>query len=241
LVFAPNITVNPLDAEWLKKLAGPASFFRPGTPKRAVLHSRHIPRFRKALEASRGCCNSYAKQRLPPQLDVEWPLIDPRRAPMKGKAEVISVLQDMLREELTAINQYILHAEMQENWGYKKLSAFIKKQSIGEMKHAEALIERILFLEGMPNLSELDKLNIGKDVAGQLRNDLELERGAVGDYNKAIELCRKHSDNAPADFLTFILKDEEAHVDFLETQLDLIKKLGTETYLAQQMGDLESK
>jgi bacterioferritin len=106
------------------------------------------------------------------------------------------------------------------------------------MKHAEALIERILFLEGMPNLSELDRLNIGKDVPGQLRNDLELERGAVGDYNKAIETCRKHSDNATADFLTFILKDEESHVDFLETQLDLIKRLGVENYLAQQMGEL---
>jgi bacterioferritin len=160
---------------------------------------------------------------------------------MKGKPEVINVLQDMLREELTAINQYILHAEMQENWGYKKLSSFVKKQSIGEMKHAEALIERILFLEGMPNLSELDRLNIGKDVPGQLRNDLELERGAVGDYNKAIELCRKHSDNATADFLTFILKDEESHVDFLETQLDLIKRLGLENYLAQQMGELGEK
>lgn len=157
---------------------------------------------------------------------------------MKGKPEVIEVLQKMLAEELAAINQYILHAEMQENWGYKKLSAFIKKQSIGEMKHAEALIERILFLEGMPNLSEMEKLNIGKDVPGQLRNDLELEKGAVGAYNKAVELCRKNSDNSTADFLTFILKDEEQHVDFLETQLDLIKKLGLETYLAQQMGEL---
>ncbi len=157
---------------------------------------------------------------------------------MKGKPEVMKVLQDMLREELTAVNQYILHAEMQENWGYRKLSAFVKKQSIGEMKHAEALIERILFLEGMPNLSALGKLNIGNDVAAQLRNDLNLERGAVGDYNRAIEVCRKNSDNASADFLTFILKDEEGHVDFLETQLDLIKRLGLENYLAQQMGEL---
>jgi len=157
---------------------------------------------------------------------------------MKGKPEVIEMLQKMLAEELAAINQYILHAEMQENWGYKKLSAFIKKQSIGEMKHAEALIERILFLEGMPNLSEMEKLNIGKDVPGQLRNDLELEKGAAVAYNKAVEACRKHSDNATADFLTFILKDEEQHVDFLETQLDLIKRLGLENYLAQQMGEL---
>ncbi len=157
---------------------------------------------------------------------------------MKGKPDVIAVLQGMLREELTAINQYFLHAEIQENWGYKKLSAFMKKQAIGEMKHAESLIERILFLEGMPNLSELGKLNIGRDVPGQLRNDLELERGAVGAYNKAIETCRKASDNATADFLIVILKDEEQHVDFLETQLDLIKRLGVENYLAQQMGEL---
>lgn len=158
---------------------------------------------------------------------------------MKGKPEVIEQLKKMLAEELAAINQYILHAEMQENWGYKKLSAFVKKQSIGEMKHAEALIERILFLEGMPNLSEMEKLNIGKDVVSQLRNDMELEKGAVEAYNKAVEVCRKASDNATADFLTFILKDEEQHVDFLETQLDLIKKLGLENYLTQQMGALE--
>lgn len=156
---------------------------------------------------------------------------------MKGKPEVLAQLQDMLREELTAINQYILHAEMQENWGYHKLSGYIKKQAIGEMKHAESLIERILFLEGMPNLSELDRLNIGKDVPGQLRNDLDLERAAVASYNKSVEIARKASDNATADFLTIILKDEEEHVDFLETQLDVIKRVGIENYLAQQMGE----
>lgn len=156
---------------------------------------------------------------------------------MKGKPEVLEQLQEMLREELTAINQYILHAEMQENWGYHKLGGYIKKQAIGEMKHAELLIERILFLEGMPSLSELDKLNIGKDVPGQLRNDLDLERAAVATYNKAVEIARKASDNATADFLTFILKDEEGHVDFLETQLEVIKRIGIENYLAQQMGE----
>lgn len=160
---------------------------------------------------------------------------------MKGKQEVIDQLKKMLAEELAAINQYMLHSEMQENWGYKRLGTFIKKQSIGEMKHAEALIERILFLEGMPNLSEMEKLNIGKDVPSQLKNDLDLERGAVGAYNKAVEICRKANDNATADFLTFILKDEEQHVDFLETQLELIKKLGLENYLTQQMGELGEK
>jgi len=154
---------------------------------------------------------------------------------MKGKAEVIAALGEMLKEELTAINQYILHSEMQENWGYHRLSGLTKKQSIGEMKHAEHLIERILFLEGMPKLDELGKLRIGRDVKQQLQNDLALEKGAVGDYNRAIETCRKASDNATADFLKDILKDEEEHVDFLETQLGLIDQLGYENYLVEQM------
>ena len=154
---------------------------------------------------------------------------------MKGKPEVIKELGEMLKEELTAINQYILHAEMQENWGYHRLSSLTKKQSIGEMKHAEALIERILFLEGMPKLDELDKLRIGSNVKQQLQNDLALEKGAVGAYNRAIETCRKASDNATADFLKDILKDEEEHVDYLETQLSLIDQLGYENYLVEQM------
>ena len=154
---------------------------------------------------------------------------------MKGKAEVIAALGEMLKEELTAINQYILHSEMQENWGYHRLSGLTKKQSIGEMKHAEHLIERILFLEGMPKLDELGKLRIGRDVKQQLQNDLALEKGAVRDYNRAIETCRKASDNATADFLKDILKDEEEHVDFLETQLGLIDQLGYENYLVEQM------
>jgi len=154
---------------------------------------------------------------------------------MKGKPEVIAVLGEMLKEELTAINQYILHSEMQENWGYHRLSGLTKKQSMGEMKHAEHLIERILFLEGMPKLDEIGKLRIGRDVKQQLQNDLALEKGAVGDYNRAIETCRKASDNATADFLKDILKDEEEHVDFLETQLGLIDQLGYENYLVEQM------
>lgn len=155
---------------------------------------------------------------------------------MKGKPEVLAALNEMLREELTAINQYMLHAEMCNNWGYKKLGGFIRKQSIGEMKHAEKLIERILFLEGTPKLAEPMRLNIGSSVKTQLANDLKLEQGAVGDYNKAIETCRKNSDNSTADFLKVILQDEELHVDFLETQLGLIDQLGYENYLVEQMG-----
>jgi len=156
---------------------------------------------------------------------------------MKGKPEVIAALSAMLKEELAAINQYMLHAEMQENWGYRKLSKLTKMQSIGEMKHAEQLMERILFLEGLPNMDEMEKLRIGKDIKQQLENDLALEKGAVLSYNRAVETCRKAGDNASADFLKDILKDEEEHVDQLETQLSLIAQLGLENYLAQQMGD----
>lgn len=155
---------------------------------------------------------------------------------MKGKPEVLAALSHALKEELAAINQYMLHSEMCENWGYSKLAKGIKMQSIGEMKHAEKLIERILFLEGMPRLEVMAKLNIGKDVKQQLANDLALERGAVVDYNKAIEVCRKAGDNATADFLKDILKNEEEHVDYLEQQLELIDQLGYENYLAQQLG-----
>jgi len=158
---------------------------------------------------------------------------------MKGKPEVIGALSEMLKEELGAINQYMLHAEMQENWGYSKLAKATKKQSIGEMKHAEQVMERILFLEGMPRMEEMGKLTIGKDVPQQIKNDLALERSAVLAYNKAIETSRKAGDNATADFLKDILKDEEMHVDMLEKQLSLIDQLGLTQYLAQQMGEPE--
>jgi len=154
---------------------------------------------------------------------------------MKGKSEVISVLNEMLQEELCAINQYMIHAEMCENWGYKKLGRFIKKQSIGEMKHAEHLMERVLFLEGTPDVNNMPKVRVGKDVPQQIEFDLALEKGAVASYNRAIEICRKVSDNASADFLLVILKDEEEHVDFLETQLEVISKIGLENYLTQQI------
>ncbi|HEY6292401.1 MAG TPA: bacterioferritin [Terriglobia bacterium] len=156
---------------------------------------------------------------------------------MRGKPAVLEVLSQMLKEELGAISQYFLHAEMCENWGYERLSELIKKQSIGEMKHAEVLIERILFLEGVPNMGDLPKLNVGKDVKQQLQNDLALEIGAVAEYNHAVATCQKAGDNATADLLKELLKDEEEHVDFLETQLGLIKDLGLENYLIEQMGE----
>jgi len=156
---------------------------------------------------------------------------------MKGKPEVIELLSKALKEELGALNQYMLHAEMQNNWGYKRLYKQTKSQAIGEMKHAEALIERILFLEGMPNLADLPKLKIGKNVKEQLENDLALEKGAVADYNAAVGAARKAGDNASADLLDKLLHDEEAHVDQLETQLGLIEQLGLENYLAQQINE----
>jgi bacterioferritin len=158
---------------------------------------------------------------------------------MKGKPEALAALSKALKEEMGAILQYFVHAEMCENWGYTRLSDFIKKQSIGEMKHAEILTERILFLEGVPNVADIPKLNIGKDVKQQLQNDLDLELGAVADYNHAIAACIKAGDNATADLLKVILQDEEEHVDFLETQLSLIKDLGLENYLIEQMGEEE--
>jgi bacterioferritin len=159
---------------------------------------------------------------------------------MKGKPEALAALSKMLREELGAISQYFLHAEMCENWGYSRLSELIKKQSIGEMKHAEILIERILFLEGVPNMADLPKLNIGRDARQQLQNDLDLEKSAVAEYNQAVATCIKAGDNSSADLMKELLKDEEEHVDFLETQLSLIKDLGLENYLVEQMGDEEN-
>jgi bacterioferritin len=155
---------------------------------------------------------------------------------MKGKAEVLEVLSKMLKEELGALNQYMLHAEMCENWGYKRLASLTKKNSLGEMKHAEKLMERILYLEGMPNLNEVPKLNIGKDVKQQLENDLALELSAVAAYNEAIATARKAGDNGSAELLQGILQDEEAHVDSLETELGLLEQLGLQNYLTEQIG-----
>ena len=157
---------------------------------------------------------------------------------MKGNPKVIAELNKALREELTAINQYFLHAEMCENWGYHKLAEFIKKQSIGEMKHAEVLIERILFLDGTPSMMPLE-LNVGGTVKGMIESDLALEIGAVKQYNNAVALATKEGDNGSRDLLVQLLKDEEEHVDFLEAQMHQIKELGYERYLSMQMGDEE--
>jgi bacterioferritin len=155
---------------------------------------------------------------------------------MKGSPKVLEELNKALREELTAINQYFLHAEMAENWGYERLSEYIKKQSIGEMKHAESLIERILFLDGTPNMKPLD-LTIGKDVKEMLQSDLDLELGAVVQYNAAVQVAVAEKDNGSRDLFVALLKDEEDHVDWLEAQMHQIKELGYERYLSMQMGE----
>jgi bacterioferritin len=156
---------------------------------------------------------------------------------MRGKEKVISQLNDALRSELIAINQYFLHAEMCENWGYEKLGNFIKKQSIDEMKHAEKIIERILFLEGTPGLGMKLPLQVGENVLAQLQSDLKLEHEAFTEYNAAIEVCSKEGDNTSADLFETLLADEEKHIDFLEAQLHIIKEIGIQNYLAKQMED----
>jgi bacterioferritin len=159
---------------------------------------------------------------------------------MKGSPEVLEQLNQALREELTAINQYFLHAEMCENWGYDRLSDYIKKQSIGEMKHAESLMERILFLEGIPNMKPLE-LTVGKTVKDMIESDLDLELAAVRMYNEAIRVAIEHKDNGSRDLFQILLDDEEDHVDWLEAQTHQIKELGYERYLTMQMGEFEKK
>jgi bacterioferritin len=154
---------------------------------------------------------------------------------MKGDAEVIGLLNEALSEELTAINQYFLHTEICENWGYKKLSGFFKKNSIDEMKHAEALIERILFLEGEPNMSKYGKIQVGRTVPDMVSNDLKLELSAQSMYNRIISLAIKKDDQGTAELLKKVLKDEESHIDGLEAQQDMINGMGLQVYLSIQV------
>jgi bacterioferritin len=158
---------------------------------------------------------------------------------MRGNPKVIAALNEALREELMAINQYFLHAEMCENWKYVRLAAHIKKESIDEMKHAEALIERILFLDGTPNLTEPMQLTVGGNVQAQLESDLKLEIDAVAMYNRFVGLARDEGDNASRDLFERLLKDEEGHVDWLEAQVHQIRELGYERYLSQQLREPE--
>lgn len=156
---------------------------------------------------------------------------------MKGDAKIIDLLNEVLTGELTAINQYFLHAKMCANWGYARLADYIRKESIDEMKHADALVERVLYLEGLPNLQKLGKLNIGQTVVEMLHNDLAIENTAIPLLNKGIQMCRDLGDNGSHDLLLGILKAEEQHVDWIEAQLELVKQVGEAHYLAQQIRD----
>jgi len=158
---------------------------------------------------------------------------------MKGDARVIAVLNDVLTNELTAINQYFLHARLCENWGYERLWKKVRAESIDEMQHADKVIQRILYLEGHPNLQKLGKLEIGETVAEQLKSDLALEKRAIPVLNAGIALSRDRGDNGTAELLEEILVDEEEHADWLEAQLTLVEQVGIQNYLAQQVKEDE--
>ena len=156
---------------------------------------------------------------------------------MKGHDEIIELLNDVLTGELTAINQYFLHAKMCDNWGYKRLGSHIRDESIDEMKHAEVLVDRVLYLEGIPNMQRLSPMRIGETVVEQFGNDLAVEMAALERLNNGVALCARLGDNGTRELLEDILVDEEGHVDWLETQLETIRQIGVENYLAQQLGD----
>jgi len=153
---------------------------------------------------------------------------------VKGAKILIKKLDELLADELTAINQYMVHSEMCANWGYERLHEKIEKRAIDEMKHAEKLIARIIFLEGKPTVSKLNPIHIGEDVPKQLQADLEAENGAVANYNATIHLADEVDDAATRDLLEDILKDEDAHVDWLEEQLDQLAQMGVPMYLSVQ-------
>ena len=154
---------------------------------------------------------------------------------MKGNKKIIEKLDDLLADELTAINQYMVHAGMCDNWKYEKLHEKIEKRAIDEMKHAEKIIERILFLEGTPTVSKLNKINIGADIEKQHKNDCSAEETAIKSYNDGIRLATEVGDNGTRELLESILTEEESHIDWIEAQLDQIRQMGIERYLVEQI------
>ena len=154
---------------------------------------------------------------------------------MQGNEKIIATLNTLLADELGAINQYMVHSEMCDDWGYGRLHAAIEKRAIDEMRHAEKLIGRILFLDGKPIVSQLSKITIGADVEAQLRNDLAAELGAVKAYNDGIRLAVEVGDNGTRELLETILADEEDHIDWLEAQLDQVKQMAIQNYLVEQI------
>lgn len=156
---------------------------------------------------------------------------------MKGNEKIIAKLNDLLSDELTAVNQYMVHAEMAVNWGYETLADSVEKRAIDEMKHAERLIDRILFLEGMPVVSAYKTINIGPDVEKQIGNDWTAEDGAIKSYNDGVKLAVEVGDNGSRELMESILKDEEDHIDWIEAQKDQIKQMGIQIYLSNQGKD----
>jgi bacterioferritin len=155
---------------------------------------------------------------------------------MQGHEKVITTLNELLSMELAAINQYMVHSEMCEDWGYQKLHGRDETRAIEEMKHAERLIGRILFLEGMPVVNELAPIHVGEDIETQHKNDWQAEREAITAYNEAITLARELNDNGTEELLESILTDEEEHIDWLEAQLEQIEQVGLQNYLLEQIG-----
>lgn len=158
---------------------------------------------------------------------------------MKGKKEVLDILAEVLSAELTAINQYFIHAKLCKNWGFMELADYLRKESIEEMKHADSVMERILYFDGIPDLQKYMKINVGTTVPEQLAHDLQLEYMAVERLNRGIDICVAAKDNGTRELLEKILVSEEEHIDWIETQMGLIEKLGLENYLAQKIGDSE--
>lgn len=154
---------------------------------------------------------------------------------MKAKPEIVTLLNEVLTGELTAINQYFIHGKMCGNWGFKRLADHIVHESIDEMKHADELIDRILFLDGVPNMQRINPVRVGETVAEQFRLDLELEHEAVERLNRGIALCASSGDNATRELLERILVSEEEHIEWLETQLTAMEQVGAQNYLAQQL------
>ncbi|WP_061249328.1 bacterioferritin [Leptospira alstonii] len=154
---------------------------------------------------------------------------------MKGNKEVLEILGEVLAAELTAINQYFIHAKMNKNWGFKKLADFMKHESIDEMKHADEIIDRILYLDGVPDLQKYMKINVGKNIEDILKVDLDLEYSAVERFNRGIAIAVKNNDNGTRELFEKILLSEEEHIDWIESQQEIIRQIGVENYLAQQL------